>query len=97
MGIRTQGTPTEGGSTNMDPFERYTHSFIIRIWREETSATSGVATWRGHMTHIPGGERRYVTRLSDITTFITPYLMEMGVKAARSRRFWRWWERWKVD
>jgi hypothetical protein len=79
----------------MDPFEAHTHSFIIKIWREETSTETGAAIWRGHMTHVPGGERRYLAHLNDITAFINPYLEGMGVKVETGRRGPHWWERWK--
>jgi hypothetical protein len=60
--------------------EPYTHSFIVKIWLEETVEEAGKATWRGHITHVPSGERRYLKNLDDIADFITLYLKEMGVK-----------------
>jgi hypothetical protein len=56
-----------------------THSFIVRIWIEETVEESGIATWRGHVTHVPDGARRYVQDLDEIIRFIAPYLEAMGV------------------
>jgi hypothetical protein len=64
----------------MDLSEAYNHSFIVRIWLEETVEEAGQATWRGHITHIPSGERRYVECLDEIPAFIVPYLERMGVK-----------------
>jgi hypothetical protein len=64
----------------MELFEANTHPFIIKIWLEETADEAGVATWRGHITHVPSGTRRYVERLADITAFIVPYLKEMGIQ-----------------
>ena len=64
----------------MDLPEDSTQSFVIRIWLEETGEEGSQATWRGHITHIPGGERRYLKELNDITVFIRPYLEMMGVK-----------------
>jgi hypothetical protein len=60
--------------------ERTTYSFVIRIWLEETIAEVGKAVWRGHITHVSTGERRYLKTLHDIVFFITPYLEAMGVK-----------------
>jgi len=64
----------------MDLFEANTHSFIIKVWLEETVEETGQATWRGHITHVSGGERRYLQELDAIATFIAPYLEAMGVK-----------------
>ena len=57
-----------------------THSFIIRLWLEETEQEAGRATWRGHITHVPSGTRRYLSNVRDISDFIIPYLKRMGVK-----------------
>ena len=64
----------------MSLLEDHTHSFIVKVWLEETSAEGGRATWRGHITHVPSGERRYLKDLDDITSFIAPYLEKMGVE-----------------
>lgn len=70
-----------------------THSFIIKIWLEETVEEAGKATWRGHITHVPSGTRRYLKNLGDITDFVTPYLEEMGVKPGLFWRARRWLRR----
>ena len=57
------------------------YSFIIKIWLEEVAEEAGQAIWRGHITHVPSGERRYIRHLDDIRVFILPYLLAMGVKA----------------
>lgn len=64
----------------MDLFDSNTHSFIIKIWLEETASEAGQARWRGHITHVSGGERRYLKDLDDITAFIALYLAGMGVE-----------------
>jgi hypothetical protein len=68
-----------------DSFESVTHSFVVRIWLEEDDR----ATWRGHITHVPSGDRQYVERLSDIIDFVSPYVD--GMKLGRVSRFKRWW------
>jgi len=70
----------------MDLPESTTHSFIVKVWLEEAAQEAGRATWRGRITHVPGGERQYFRELRDITGFIMPYLAAMGVKLRR-----RWW------
>ena len=74
---------------SMEQNESHTQSFIVKIWLEETLEEDGRATWRGHITHVPGGERRYLKQLSDIVAFILPYLDKMGVRRDRRWRIWQ--------
>jgi hypothetical protein len=76
----------------MEDFETHTHSFIVRVWLEETVEETGQALWRGHIRHVPSGERRYLKDTGDVADFIAPYLEGMGVKldlATRIRQAWR--------
>lgn len=50
------------------------HSFVVRAWLEETSAEKRLRVWRGHITHIPGGEQHYFTSVQEIVPFIESYL-----------------------
>lgn len=83
--------PAKGIS--MDLYEANTHPFIIKIWLEETGEGAGRATWRGHITHVPSGERRSLVSLGEIPLFVQPYLADMGVEfeAGRLRKIWRIW------
>lgn len=72
----------------MDRPETGSHSFIVKVWLETSIGEKGQARWRGRITHVPGGEYRYVTDLDEIKTFIVPYLEGMGV---------RFRTRWPVD
>ena len=65
--------------------ESNAHSFIVKVWLEETAEETGLARWRGHITHVPSGERRCVEDLSEITGFLASYLRHMKVKLG-----WRW-------
>lgn len=67
----------------MDLSEANVHSFVVRIWLEEEESEIQEAIWRGHVTHVPSGERRYIKRLSELNTFIIPYLEAMGVRFNR--------------
>jgi hypothetical protein len=78
----------------MDVLESNTHSFVVRIWLEETAQEAGVAVWRGHITHVPGGERHYLSDLNGILLFIAPYLEQMGIRPTISWRVRRWLSRW---
>lgn len=68
-----------------DSFESVTHSFVVRIWLEEDDR----AIWRGHITHVPTGDRQHVERLADIVAFISPYVD--GMKVGKASRLARWW------
>jgi hypothetical protein len=70
--------------------ECYTHSFIVKIWLEETFEETGKARWRGRITHVLSGERRYLEDLSDIGIFILPYLDSMKIRSGFRWRVWKW-------
>jgi hypothetical protein len=76
--------------TRTDLVEFNTHSFVIKIWLEVTPSEAKRYSWRGHITHIPSGERRYMTNLFCILTFIIRYLKAMGISFSR---FW-WVKDW---
>ena len=71
----------------MEPFE--SHSFIVKVWLEESLEDAGEAAWRGHLTHVPDEERRYLQTLDDIIDFVGPYLEQMGVTPRGYRRLRR--------
>ncbi len=76
----------------MEEIESAAQSFIVRVWVEECAEEGDRGTWRGHITHVPGGERRYLKNLDEIGDFIAPYLEAMGVKLGmrwRMRRLLR--------
>ncbi len=70
----------------MDLIEFNTHSFIVKIWLEDPAENHRKGRWRGHITHVPSGERRYLKNLGEIVAFIVPYLVSMGV---RLEAYWR--------
>ena len=80
----------------MDLPELHTHSFIVKIWLETPPDGAHPAAWRGHITHVPSGRRRYLRDLEAIRAFISPYLNAMGVK--RTPRTWigQWLSRLKL-
>lgn len=61
-------------------------SFIIKIWLEEPPTQQGEALWRGHITHVPSGERRYFQTLEGILAFVAPYVKRIGGEVAI-----QWW------
>lgn len=72
-----------------------TQSFIVKIWLEETAEEAGCARWRGHITHVPSGEKRYVESLTDIGLFVAPYLQAMNAPIGISWTVRRWLRRSK--
>ena len=81
--------PKLGGETLGETFGP---SFIIKTWLEENVEETGRAIWRGHITHVPSGERRYLTNLSEMIAFILPYLRQMGVRFTLRWRVQQWIE-----
>jgi hypothetical protein len=73
--------------------ELETHSFIVKIWLEETVAEAGAARWRGCITHVGDGVRQYVSGLGEINAFIAGYLKTLGVRVERKGRLWQWLSR----
>jgi hypothetical protein len=64
----------------MDEIESEAQSFIVKVWVEERAAGGVRGVWRGHITHVSSGKRRYLKNLGEIRDFIAPYLEAMGVK-----------------
>jgi hypothetical protein len=64
----------------MNSLEATSHPFVIRIWLEDSAEEARRATWRGHITHVPSGERRYLHSLDDMASFVAPYLESMGIE-----------------
>jgi hypothetical protein len=82
----------DGGGSGEDLLGRMIHSFIIKIWREEVGEGK-LPGWRGHITHVPGNERRYLKTLGDITDFVKAYLQHMGVQVDLRWRVKHWLKR----
>ena len=74
----------------MDEFESAAQSFIVRVWVEERAEEGDQGTWRGQITHVPSGERRYLKNLDEIGDFISPYLERMGMKLGMRWRMRHW-------
>ena len=71
---------------------RTIYSFIIKIWREDPGRNKH-AKWRGHITHVPSQERRYLKSLDDVTDFVNRYLYYMGVRVDFRWRLKQWLKR----
>ena len=73
---------SDQASNDMDiaSLEATSQPFFVRIWLEEGANGAHPATWRGHITHVPSGTRRYLQDLDEIVTFIMPYLEAIGIQ-----------------
>ena len=74
----TPKSPEDSGQDASAEFN--VHSFIVKVWVEEEDTENSGATWRGHITHVPSGDRRYLKNLDEIAAFIEPYLKAMGIR-----------------
>lgn len=77
----------------MDSYESSTNSFIVKVWVENTGNDSSPPLWRGHITHVPSSERRYVQDLESISVFIGAYLQDMGVEGDHISKGLKGWLR----
>lgn len=97
--VQTENSPPSYQAVRnitLEQIEASTHPFIIRIWLEEAAYESHPATWRGHITHVPSGKRRYLKDLDDIIDFIAPYLEGMGVKLGLCWQARQWLNRFRL-
>ena len=76
--------------------ESGTQSFVIKVWLEDTGEETARATWRGHITHVPSGERRYLKNLEEVTAFIAAHLETMTTKTQAHGWSERWIERFRA-
>lgn len=61
--------------------ESTNHSFVVRVWLEETAEEAQAVRWRGQITHVPSQRRRYIEDLNGLNEFIGSYLQAMGVRS----------------
>ena len=80
----------------MDLSESQVHSFIVKLWLESVAEDARRAVWHGHITHVPGGDRRYFRDLGEIRRFIEPYLAAAEGAEQPDGRVRRWLRRWRM-
>lgn len=52
-------------------------SFVVKIWVEENLDHAKELPWRGYITEVVSGERRYVKSLDEITNYFNHNLSSM--------------------
>lgn len=62
----------------MDEPESNAETFVVRLWLEG-GGDEGPRVWRGHITHVMSGERRYVQSLEGIDAFIARFMRRMDI------------------
>ena len=50
------------------------HSFVLRLWLEESASEASGTLWRGHITHAMSRVRRHIEDLDEIKAFVELYL-----------------------
>jgi len=70
--------------------ETEAHSFIVKIWLEQTDPGEDEVKWRGSVTHVPGGERQSVNDLTEIGELMARHLRALGVQLGMKWRIWLW-------
>ena len=77
----------------MDFAESTPHSFIIKLWLEDAGGKRKRTVWRGYITHVPTGARRYLKSFSDITDFVKEYLNGSDARIGSESRARDWLRR----
>jgi hypothetical protein len=70
----------------MDLIESQLHSFIIKFWLEDTLENTKRTAWTGKITHVPGGEQRYIKSFDEMADFITAHLRSPRVDTPQPGR-----------
>lgn len=77
-------------SNELEPYEKHTHVFLIKIWLEDELDSNQKTKWRGQITQIPGGEKKYFEDLNEIILLNLPYLEKIGITAGWFWQFKGW-------
>jgi hypothetical protein len=78
----------------MDLRESQLHSFILKFWLDDALENTK-PPWRAKITHVPGGEQRYIKSFDELADFITAHLKWPDLEAPPQGRMRRLIERLK--
>ena len=77
-------------SNHIGEIEPRAEVFVVKIWRE-SGQVKDAAAWRGYITHVATGRRRYITTIGELALVIVDYLAALQVQMPW---YWRVWARW---
>lgn len=80
------------GSELMDEPHPNGHSFVVKVWPKKVEDSDRDASWRGSVTHVKTGERRYLESLTEVPGVIAPYVVENGGTLDLRTRLCLWME-----
>jgi hypothetical protein len=63
-----------------------THSFVIRIWQEETDRRGRAVYWKGAVDHVGTGQRLYFSDLDWLVEFIRE---RTGLEEGKRETLWK--------
>ncbi len=67
-----------------------THSFIVKFWLDEQDPDDNNIVWRGHITHVATGQRKYYNNLREMNGFLIPHLQNMKIRIPIFWRIYQW-------
>ena len=71
-----------GWGSEMDPEERASSAFLIRVWRERREIPEDSPIWRGSIDDVDGGGRVYFMTLPELVDYVCS---RAGMSAAPRR------------
>lgn len=77
----------------MEPSQVTIVSFIVKVYVERQRDDGRKPTWHGQVTHVPGGQARYVRDLDGIGLYIGDHLARLGVTPSWYWRARQWLRR----
>lgn len=54
-------------------FETDAHSFVVRLWYENSAVPNANVGWRGWVDHVQSGQRHYFNNVTEINGIVTGY------------------------
>lgn len=58
---------------SMSLFEADAHSFVVRLWYENSEIPDANVGWRGWIDHVQSGKRHYFNNVSEINQIVSGY------------------------
>lgn len=83
-------TPLAEAEESVEEPEVQFQTFVLKLWVEEVDEETGQVTWRGHITHVASGERRYINEIRNIVEFTALYLERARAEPRMDGRMSQW-------